>query len=238
MRIGAISFDFWQTLYFHVGTADFRTELRVKMLEGEARRLGLSHPSDIADAFFETADTFIKARWKQGLASCQEQVVQHLTKSFDPGLSAGAATALLHSIYDLYVGPLKPEPADGAREILTWAAARWPVYLVSDTYTLSGHVIDCILERDGLKDVFSGRFYSDELATEKPDILALTLISKELAIPLRSIIHVGDLLDRDGALARAAGCRCILVTSGNCSVSSPSIVQCTSLRQIPEILND
>ena len=156
---------------------------------------------------------------------------------------AELAESLLDLVADIYATELKPELASGAEQFIGWAADRWPLYLISDTYTLTSSVLDRILSTDGLLTKFADRFYSDKLGCEKPSTLAITSVAARESVPAQAIVHIGDLEERDAELARRAGCRCILLQQRkpeplSASVDGRSVIAvCRSFHEVREVLD-
>jgi FMN phosphatase YigB (HAD superfamily) len=174
-------------------------------------------------SFFETIDRYIKDTWARGECPTRDQAIRHTSQHLQPSLPDPILEQLLDRVYVLYAEELKPDLAKDAREFLEWSSRRWPVYLVSDTYTLPGSVLDEILSRDGILQLFRSRLYSDQLGCKKPDPTAIEQISKRELVPPDRILHIGDLVETDGELARRAGCRCIIVRSRHSDVASREI---------------
>ena len=129
-------------------------------------------------------------------------------------------------------------------EFVRWAAARLPVYLISDTYTVRSHVIDQILRSDGLIDLFRERLYSDVIGVQKPSPEAVAHILTATGLPANALVHIGDLLDRDAEMARKAGCFCILLQdtdqgrAGAADLGEHVLATCPSFRDVQQVLVD
>jgi FMN phosphatase YigB (HAD superfamily) len=117
---------------------------------------------------------------------------------------------MLESLYAIYTSELKPGINIGAKEFLLWASQFWKLFIISDTYTLPGSILDRILQIDGICDIFAGRYYSDQLGVEKPNTMAIEKIICEANVRPEFIIHIGDLISKDYELCRRTGAKFIL----------------------------
>lgn len=204
-----VTIDFWNTLYFQAGTAATRSAAETRRLAAALELHGFGHKKEIADRFLAFVDGHIKSVWERGYVPTVENALDEAGEEF--GVSRQLVRILLHELYDLYVTDLKPEPAEGAPEFLRWVSSRWPLYLISDTFTLSGSVLDRVLRRDGLFDLFRGRYYSDEVGCKKIDPQAMRAVIERENVRPSQIVHIGDLPESDGVLAERVGCRFILL---------------------------
>ena len=101
-----------------------------------------------------------------------------------------------------------------------------------------GTTLRLLLARFGLLDSFAHLTFSDEVGVRKPapEIFALTL--RALGVPPAEAVHVGDdpVLDVHGA--RAAGLRCVQVTTASLKAlgaQRPDAVV-TSLAGLPDAI--
>lgn len=62
----------------------------------------------------------------------------------------------------------------------------------------------------GLADRFEALYIGERLGFVKPHAALLKSIAADFSVPIESVVHVGDRVDRDEAAARAAGCQCLI----------------------------
>jgi FMN phosphatase YigB (HAD superfamily) len=62
-----------------------------------------------------------------------------------------------------------------------------------------------------LAEYFDGVYVGERLGFVKPHTAVLKRIAVDFSVPLESVLHIGDRIDRDEAAARAAGCRCLIL---------------------------
>src|ERR1051325_8085463 len=165
MPIAALSSDFWDTLYRHVGTVEYRRHIRDGRLGSYLEQRGYGNYARLGGSFFGVLDRHIKDEWKLGYAPNLDRIVGHVSQELQLGsdVASKLVTELLEEVDEIYASDLKPEPIPGAADFLQWASSKWPTYLICDTYTLGGVLLDRVLEADGLLPYLAGRYYSDQL---------------------------------------------------------------------------
>jgi FMN phosphatase YigB (HAD superfamily) len=231
--IRVLSIDFWNTLYELPGTSALRDEIRGDLLRRFAKFVKV-HDPEVPRTLFRVADGFIKERWGRGLSSTDEDVLAHLLRHFD-GLAEDQASMFLERIDDIHRTVLKPVPVLGAVQFLRWASARFPVYLISDTYTIRGRVIDGVLEDDGLLATLKSRLYSDVIGVEKPNTRAIEIILANERVPATHLLHIGDLETRDVEMSRRAGCQSVLINGCSSKVQdekTAAVYRCSTFREL------
>ena len=62
----------------------------------------------------------------------------------------------------------------------------------------------------GLADRFESLYIGERLGFVKPHAALLKRIAADFSVPIESVVHIGDRVDRDEAAARAAGCQCLI----------------------------
>jgi putative hydrolase of the HAD superfamily len=211
MKISAISIDFWNTLYVHQGTSEYRAHVRKTHLVEYCKSLNITAAEHAATTFFDVVDKFIKHRWSEDHCPLMDDIISHAALHYNDIYDKDVIRQIFDYISNLYQDQLKPELYEGASDFLEWASKTWPIYLISDTFTLRSTVLDSILRKDGLIDLFQDRLYSDVLGVQKPDVTAVEMILKREGIAPQELVHIGDLNDRDYELAQRAGCYSILL---------------------------
>jgi FMN phosphatase YigB (HAD superfamily) len=241
MRV--LTLDFWNTLYRHRGTVDYRLKVCAAHLRDYCNARGLSDAESLASTFFPVIDEFIRNRWHQSVCPSPDDIIAHAVDHYGAKLSPAAVPELMAQINRVYTTALKPELFEGAVDFVYWARTRFPVYIISDTYTLRGEALEAILEADNLREAFKDCFYSDTLRVEKPNTAAIERVLAVEKLRPFEITHVGDLWERDYELARGAGCRFIhlqhdreLQNAGTEADEQVMIARCNSFRELRTIL--
>lgn len=94
----------------------------------------------------------------------------------------------------------------GVNDLLSFFAARGVPQVV-----LSDYRVEYKLDALRLKDQFASIYVGESLGYVKPSPEAFERIAADFRIPTASLLHIGDRDDTDGAAARAAGCRCLIL---------------------------
>jgi FMN phosphatase YigB (HAD superfamily) len=211
-----VSFDFWNTLYKLPGTKESRSSIRSKVLSEACKSLDAVASADavaVAESLFENVDGFIKERWQHGECADDVAIVNHLRMTWN-WITMPTWLKLREALHQIYCADLKPQLWYGAEECLQWCLGRSPIYLISDTFTLTGHTLRQIMNCDGILSYFKHTYFSDEIGFKKPNPYAFNeIIAQELCQPSQ-LVHIGDDLETDYGAARAANASFILFTPG------------------------
>ena len=106
--------------------------------------------------------------------------------------------------YDPAIARAGPRP--GVREGLDWfSARRIPQVIVSD------HDAAAKLEVLGLAHYFTSRYCGAASGCVKPSPKLFERVMKDFNIEPHELLHIGDRADTDGAGARDAGARCLIL---------------------------
>jgi putative hydrolase of the HAD superfamily len=210
-RIRVISLDFWNTVYRHVETPKFRASMRCDLLRQMCISRGILEPEAVATGFFETFDKYIKEEWKQSRAPTREGILQFCHRKY-PQTTIDDCNALFSSMEELYQAELKPELLDGVSEFISWGAADYALYIVSDTFFLFGRILRDLMERDNILQYFTGTIFSDELGCKKPNTRAFKIITDREKCENNQLVHIGDDLRTDYDAAQQFGMNFIFYT--------------------------
>lgn len=63
----------------------------------------------------------------------------------------------------------------------------------------------------GLAEHFDAVYVGEQLGFVKPHPAVLKRIATDFSVPIESVLHIGDRVDRDEAAAQAAGSRCLIL---------------------------
>ena len=211
MDIRVITIDFWDTLYRHTIRSSERRLFREQTLLRKSRELGLPDPENLSKTFFVAADKFVKSRWRVGINTKRNEILRNMHNHYGKKYPVDALGELLNVALKTYEGPLKPSLFPNGKEFLRWASQTWPVYLICDTFTVNGEVLDSVMRTDDVLKYFKARLYSDVLGKRKPERKAIDIVTKEEHVEPEQIIHIGDLLYTDFYMARRTGSNFILI---------------------------
>lgn len=243
--IKVITIDFWETLFFHTGTPDYRNTIRISSISKYLNKSGFEISENISETFFKTVDDYVKLCWSKDKCPSRNDIIDYSFKFYNEALSKHDINDLLDIINDLYVNELIPDLVDSGLEFVQWVSNNFSVYLISDTFTLTSEVLDKILIRYGLMKYFKARFYSDKIGVQKPNPSVIKNILEIENISSSQILHIGDLVEKDAELSRNSKCNCIIVNAkkklnliDNNYLGNQSIFHvCNSLEQAKDILN-
>jgi FMN phosphatase YigB (HAD superfamily) len=97
-------------------------------------------------------------------------------------------------------------PQDGVVALLEHFRARSLLQTINSDFRA-----DFKLKALRLADLFDFVVSGEDLGFVKPSPKGFETIAQRFAVPLSSILHIGDSLQKDGASASAAGCRCLIL---------------------------
>lgn len=243
--IRAVSFDLWDTVFVDDSDEPKRRDLGLPPKPVERRELVhrfLSRHGSIeralVDCAYDTADAAFRQVWQQ----------QHVTWPVAVRLGvvlAGLKRRLpeeefrelvrLHEEMELRV---RPDLAPGIAEALRVLAERYTLVVVSDAIFTPGRALRELLAGYGLRDLFAGFVFSDELGCAKP-APAMFLRAAELAgCRPDQMVHVGDRESNDIEGALGAGCRAVLATAvvdrGSSGTRAHAV--CRDFRELPALI--
>jgi FMN phosphatase YigB (HAD superfamily) len=232
-------FDFWNTLYALPGSKESRAAVRTELLIHDCRELGLPRAETIAGCLFDEVEAFTKESWARGLNPTQRAIVEHLQERWE-WITVDTWSTLNESIDRIYSTALRPILLSGAPECLAWCHSQGPVYLISDTFTLTGKMLRNIMKVDGIHDKFSALFFSDEVGVKKPNPYSFRQICAREGCAASDVIYVGDDMNTDYRAAEAAGAQFILVApnaslagwTGDVAPSLESVLEILKLKQL------
>jgi len=242
MKAKVVSIDYWETLFVHVGNPSFRKNVRKECYDKHLVALGLNELANVSNSFFDVIDKEVKLTWQTGISPKRDDLIKHAARYYGQSVSIATLEKLLDATYELYTKQLLPHPVEGAIDFIHEVASQWPLYIISDTYTIVGNVLDRVLLEYDLLRYFKGRLYSDQLGKKKPHPISIQHIIEQETITAEDIVHIGDLEETDGELARCTGCRCILVNPQigrdfiQAAPNDRIIARCSSLYEAKEIL--
>jgi FMN phosphatase YigB (HAD superfamily) len=240
-----VSFDFWNTLYKLPGTKESRSRIRSKVLSEACKSLGVVPAADalaVSESLFDNVDGFIKERWRCGECASEDAILDHLRMRWN-WITMPTWLTLREALHQIYCADLKPQLWYRAEECLQWCSERCAIYLISDTFTLTGRTLRQIMNIDGILSYFKHTYFSDEVGFKKPNPYAFNdIIDRELCQPSQ-LVHIGDDLEADYGAAQAANASFILfapdVPSGrrsgySCASSYAEITSLLSARRLQD----
>ncbi|MFP6582505.1 MAG: HAD family hydrolase [Candidatus Hydrogenedentota bacterium] len=201
LPIQAITFDFWRTLFYtHVNFQE-RRDARVRALVA----ITGCEPADAKAALKAQEQEFLRIHIAEQRTLMPAAAIPLLETHLDTTFCASKTQAICDAIEDVTLEH-PPAPIEGALEAVQAAAERVPVGLISDTGLATGKTITQLLENNGFGGLFTSMTFSDETGVAKPQPAMYHHASENLAVPVESLLHIGDLEPTDihGALSLGA----------------------------------
>lgn len=207
----AITLDFWDTLYSSVAQPE-----RVTHRHAALRRLldavGAAVSDEDIQRVYRDSGEEAERWWREehrGYTSAER--IRWMLERLNVARPADCehVSRACQEVDEALVNhpaPLLP----GAAEALAALSGRFPLALISDTGFASGRAQDCLLERDGIRSLFTTTVYSSDVghAKPRPEPFRAALDALDVARP-DEVIHVGDIERTDVRGALAAGMRAL-----------------------------
>ena len=202
MRLGALTFDFWGTLYQNT----YARGERLRLLGDALERHGHRHSWEELEAAYGHARSVWDQIWREERRSIPiERWLDELLGYVDAELSEEAEEALGRAMEAVYLRGDEPRPVPGVTVVVPRLAERFRLGLISDTGLTPGRVLREVMRRDGLLCYFDALTFSDELGTAKPQPEPFLLDASP-----QEATHIGDLPETDMRGAREVGMKAIL----------------------------
>ena len=224
MKITAISFDFWNTIYYDHQHSYERHVERVNFLSDVLKRNGYEKLPDIEGMFTYCWDYFDKI-WKnehrtQNASELFKVGLEHLTPPLSKGEGADNIVLppdefkLVVDFFENILLKYPPDVFEDVKTVIPALAKKYKLGITSDTAYTPGRVLKQLLEKNGLLQYFSAFTFSDEAGCSKPDPQTFRSTLNQLGSKPHETIHVGDneYTDIEGGIE--AGMKTVLFTGG------------------------
>ncbi|MEA3345095.1 MAG: HAD family hydrolase [Chloroflexota bacterium] len=209
IRIQAVTFDFWGTLYQNRDVEPIRLALL---------REGINHPGrhkldEKLVPAYEYAHQLAHNRWRKEqrttpAAERLDATLDYLGISVSPSVRAELARGLEETLLRR-----PPNPSPGVYRLLqALRELGVRIGLISDTGITPGRVLRQIMARDGLLPFFQHCTFSDEVGRAKPHPLPFRHTLEALKVEALAATHIGDLPGTDIVGAKGVGMRAVLFT--------------------------
>jgi putative hydrolase of the HAD superfamily len=209
MSIKAISFDFWNTLYYDHQVMYERHNKRVNRLKEALGKNGYDSQLDVEGSFQYCWEYFDKI-WKDKQKTLNARELLLIGCDW---LNITLPEEDIFSVSEYYEEVLLENPPvlfEGVKEIIPELAKRFKLGITSDTAYTPGRVLRKLLEKDDLLKHFSAFAYSDEIGRSKPHIDTFNSTLKQLGVEPDETVHVGDNEFTDIIGAISAGMKSII----------------------------
>ncbi|MGD2178016.1 MAG: hypothetical protein PVG71_09365, partial [Anaerolineae bacterium] len=162
MRLVALTFDFWGTLYQN---AYARAE-RLRLLGDVLERHGYRQTWEVLDAAYSHARSVWDQVWREERRSISiERWLDELLGQVDAKLPEHSEQALGRAMEAVFLRGREPRLVSSVTEVLPRLAGRFRLGVISDTGLTPGRVLRGVMRRDGLLGYFDALTFSDEFGT-------------------------------------------------------------------------
>lgn len=204
MKIKAISFDFWNTIYYDYKVEYKRHNSRVEHLRETLKKHGHNHEIDLEPVFKYCWEEFERV-WKNEHRTLNAKELL-LLKCAQLGITLPEED--LNSVSKYFSEILLEHPPvlfKGSKEIIIKLAAKYKLGITSDTAYTSGNTLKMLMERDDILKYFSAFTFSDEVGCSKPAGDAFKNTLDILGVKPEEAAHIGDNEYTDIGGAKNAG---------------------------------
>jgi len=209
LRIKAISFDFWHTLFTEQPGAfrlyqHRRRSLLAEMFPQHGSRL----ETDLARACSIEAESHHRVWREEHRTLPAVERVSTILNHLEVAVSEPALATIVARFEE---GILEHPPLliPGAREALSTLAQSYRLGIISDVGFSPGRVLKQVLADNDLLHLFDSLVFSDEAGRAKPHIEVFERTARSLSAEHGEMVHIGDLERTDIIGAREAGYRAI-----------------------------
>ncbi len=206
----AITFDYWDTLYFGA-SEPVRVQHRREILARLVAEFGHDVGEDDFSRLYRASAVEAERWWREehrGYTTADRirWLLAQLGIERPPGCPALARAV---REVDETLTAIPPDLLPGAREALDALGERYRLAIVSDTGFASGRAQDRLLEQDGVRHHFVTTVYSMDVGWAKPRPEPFHAALRALGVAPHEALHVGDIERTDVAGALGVGMRAI-----------------------------
>ena len=212
-RVGAVTFDLWQTLLLERdGASGRRSSARCSSVAGTLNRFGLAVSAEQVNvAMKEIVDSLVKV-WDSNRDVSHLEQLRLIVKHVSNG-SVALKDEWVDELSAAYVSAfqeVQPYLNPGAEEVLQHLKREGrQVGLICNTGLTPGFSLRSFLEQSGIAECFDVMVFSDEVGVRKPDARIFQITARRLKTDPWEIVHVGDNLKADVWGAENAGFKTI-----------------------------
>ncbi len=219
-EIRAVTFDLWDTIVHDDSDEPKRRELGLRSKRDERRHLVWEALNAVEPIDYETvslaydvADAGFNVAWKEDSINWRlEQRIRVILN--------GLGRTLPRDAFDHVVertGAMEVEVPPDAIEGIAWALGeltqRYRLAIISDAIVTPGTGLRELLAHHGVRDLFEGFAFSDEVGRSKPHRSMFESAARQLGVGLDQIVHIGDRDHNDVKGPHAVGAKAVLFTA-------------------------
>ena len=206
MKIKAISFDYWHTLFAEQeGGYRLYQETRRQLLRAALdEEGGIAFPDEqLRDAALAEAKRHDRIWREEHRTLPVRERIEAILAHLDGRLSEAALTRIV-SAYEEGILERPPVLIAGVREAIARLAGTYRLGIISDVGFSPGRILKRVLQDEGLLDAFDSLVFSDEAGCSKPHERVFRHTARALGARPEEIVHVGDLEHTDVVGAKNA----------------------------------
>jgi HAD superfamily hydrolase (TIGR01549 family) len=206
LKIKAISFDYWHTLFAEQeGGYRLYQKTRRRLLKEALNEASDSAVTDEQLREAALAEARLHDRvWREEHRTLPvRERLGRILVHLNSRLSDEALTRIV-SAYEEGILERPPVLIDGVREALERLAKDYRLGIISDVGFSPGRILKQVLHDEGILDVFDSLVFSDEAGCSKPHIEVFTRTAQALGARPEEIVHIGDLEHTDIVGAKGA----------------------------------
>lgn len=205
IKVKAVSFDFWGTLYFDtIKNFKLSNKIRESYLKEILDKNNIEHtPLDLELAIQAEGKEFYRVWLHEHRTIIPKERLRISLNSLNISLTDDSFDKICEKMKRVVL-KRPPTLAPGVVEVIkTLKENKLRLGIISDTGYATGDVLMELMERDGLLKYFDAFSFSDETGVAKPQPKAYDHLMKELSLTnVKDVLHIGDLerTDIEGAL--------------------------------------
>ncbi len=241
MTIRAITFDFWDTLFYlsERKEAEKRRRMRVLGIARAMKRNG--HNVDIrkiVEAYIKTGlyANDVRERWLEEVPPSDQ------VKKLFEYLRIKTNKRLLDEAEYSYTSAhlfIPPRIMEGANEVIPLLSSKYTLGLISNTGVTPGSMLRVSLREEKLIEHFRHLTFSDEVGKLKPSPFIFLHTLGRLGVKAEETVHIGDDLKSDIKGAKGVGMKGILFRRDLKDEEREEVdAVIPSLKDLPYVLKD
>jgi len=220
MPLTAITFDIWETIIIDDSDEPKRAAQGLRSKPDERRHLfwdALNRQTPInktlTDTAFDVHEAAFRHAW-YGMSVTWEvpDRIDILLKGLGRSLPAKDRDNLIAKLENMEL-TVRPDLIEGAALAIEQLSKRYKLCIISDTIYTPGRGLRELLDHHGVKNLFSGFVFSDEVGRSKPHADCFGSAARQLGAEFSQMVHIGDRDAKDIVGAQALGMKAILFTA-------------------------
>ena len=234
----AVTLDFWDTLFVSDGGPE-HDRRQIQLLLEELEVLGEPRSKAAIRQALLAAYVWFDEVWcndHRTPSALQTLKFAFATLGVNPPIEVVARTV---EFFEHLALDLAPEPVLGVSSALPQLTSQYKLAIICDTGYAPGVVLRELLLRNGLLDLFSTTYFSNERGVSKPDARVFHCVLGELSVQPSEAVHVGDSQRTAIAGAQAAGMLAVHFLGANDRDADASTgdVLIRRFEELPVVLN-